>query len=144
MIMAVANGTALSARYPDGSWSLRQVRWRNGFGCVGDRPAISVPIRNLGSARVAVSEAVALVGRAFRDENRDGCPLTPWDCDRLRSCLSRVLRTADWALQCCFEHVDQTPLDLCAVLVGNRLWQTTAGEETVVLEVRCRSVASSL
>jgi hypothetical protein len=42
-----------------------------------------------------------------------------------------VLRIAHWALQCCFEHVDQIPLDLCAVLAGNHL---TAGEETVVLE----------
>jgi transposase len=52
----------------------------------------------------------------------------------LRSCLSRVLRIAHWALQCCFEHVDQIPLDLCAVLAGNHLLFTTAGEEAVVLE----------
>lgn len=32
---------------------------------------------------------------------------TPINCDRLRSCLSRVLRVAVWALQCRFEHVDQ-------------------------------------
>lgn len=52
----------------------------------------------------------------------------------MRSCLSRVLRIAHWALQCCFEHVDQILLDLCAVLAGNRLLFTTADEETVVLE----------
>ena len=87
---------------------------------------------------------VARVGRAFRGENGFpavvrlsgdrglGCPgrgqcsrivvggsPTPVVCDRLRSCISRVLRAAVWALQCRFEHVDQILL-VRAVLAGHR------------------------
>lgn len=36
-----------------------------------------------------------------------GGPLTPVNCDCVRSCLSRVGRVALWALQCRFEHADQ-------------------------------------
>jgi hypothetical protein len=46
------------------------------------------------------------VGRAWRRIAAGG-PLTPVNCDRVRSCLSRVGRVALWALQCHFEHADQ-------------------------------------
>jgi hypothetical protein len=80
---------------------------------------------------VWVSATDGPAGRAFRGENGVSCcsrwvindfacsrggrcsritaggPLTPVNCDRVRSCLSRVGRVALWALQCRFEHADQ-------------------------------------